>query len=367
VTYSVFVAGTSFSGKTALCLGLYGKLQEMGLRVGYFKPVGQGLKMIEGKLRDPDAVLMKEVMGLHESIDDISPIVLGKRYLDQFTDDVEKSADRINESFKRVSRDKDVVLMESAPLPEALICCGLDLPRFSREFNAGVVFSVKGDDDTVAERAMLYKLFVEQRGGKMLGVVLNFVPIQQLERMRGVVSNVLERCGLSVIGIVPDHKELTMPTVYEIVDALDAEVLAGKDQLDTPVDDYLIGAMTPESALSWLRRSVGRAFITGGDRTDMILTALETKPSAIILTGGIYPSAVALSNAKERSIPMLLVTGDTYTIVTKLEMLSGRIVPSPTSTRKIQLARRIIGDYIDLKKILDDYVSQKQDRSKSRK
>lgn len=44
---------TSFSGKTALILGLYGKFQEMGLRVGYFKPVSQGLKMVDGLLATP--------------------------------------------------------------------------------------------------------------------------------------------------------------------------------------------------------------------------------------------------------------------------------------------------------------------------
>ena len=133
------------------------------------------------------------------------------------------------------------------------------------------------------------------------------------------------------------------------------------------VDGYIIGAMTPESAMSWLRRSVGRAMITGGDRTDLILMALETKPSAVILTGNIYPSARVLTTAEEKFIPLLLVPDDTYTTVTKLEMLNGRIVPSPTSTRKIQLARQIIGEYVDFKRIIDEYVSWKDARSGSRK
>jgi len=363
MVYSIYVAGTRFSGKTALCLGLFGKFQEMGFRVGYFKPVGQGLKMMDGKLRDPDVILMKEVMGLLEPLEDLSPIVLGKRYLDQIAGDCDGAHRRIMEAYERISGDKDILLIESAARPEFLTCCNLDVPRFSKEFNAWVLFSVKGEDDAAAEKAIFYKHFVEQKGGKMIGVVLNFVPRQQLERVRGIVSPILEGCGLEVLGIVPDHRELTLPTVQDVIEVLDAEILTGKDKLDILVDGFLVGAMSPESAMSWLRRGVGRALITGGDRSDLILMALETKPSVIILTGNLYPTVWVLTTAEEKDVPVLLVPDDTYTTVMKLELLNGRILPSPTSTRKIQLTRQIIGEYVNWKKILDEYVNWKNKRS----
>ena len=363
MVYSIYVTGTRFSGKTALCLGLFGKFQEMGFRVGYFKPVGQGLKMVDGKLRDPDVILMKEVMGLSEPLEDLSPIVLGKRYLDQIAGDCDGAHRRIMEAYERISGDKDILLIESAARPEFLTCCNLDVPRFSKEFNAGVLFSVKGEDDAAAEKAIFYKHFVEQKGGKMIGVVLNFVPRQQLERVRGIVSPILEGCGLEVLGIVPDHRELTLPTVQDVIEVLDAEILTGKDKLDTLVDGFLVGAMSPESAMSWLRRGVGRALITGGDRSDLILMALETKPSVVILTGNLYPTVWVLTTAEEKDVPVLLVPDDTYTTVMKLELLNGRILPSPTSTRKIQLTRQIIGEYVNWKKILDEYVNWKHNRN----
>ena len=364
MVYSIIVTGTRFSGKTVLCLGLWGKYQEMGFNVGYIKPVGQGLRMVEGQLRDPDVMMMKEVMGLSEPLEELSPIVLGSRYLDQIMNDYEAAADKIRKAYDIISQDKDIILVESAPQPEFLTCCGLDVARFSKEFNAKVIFSAKGENDSVAESAILYKHFVEEKGGEMLGIVLNLVPFQQLERMRGVVSSILEKCGLDVLGVVPDHRELTLPTVEDVVGVLEAEVLTGKDKLDTLVDNYLVGAMTPESAMNWLRRSLGRAFITGGDRTDLILTALETRPSSIILTGNIYPSARVLTTAEDKGIPVLLVSYDTYTTVTKLEMLDGRIVSSPTSAKKLQLTRRIIGEYVDWEKILNGYVSQKRKKSR---
>jgi BioD-like phosphotransacetylase family protein len=327
MVYAIYVSGTRFSGKTALSLGLFGKFQEMGFNVGYFKPVGQGQKMIEGKLYDPDVILMKEVMGLQDRLDDLCPIVLGKRYLDQITEDCSELAEKALKAYDRVQEDKDVMLIESAARPEFLACCDLDLARFAKEFDAKVVFSVKGDDDTAAERAILYRDYMKWKGVNMLGTVLNFVPFQQLERMRGVVSPILERCGIEVLGVVPDHRELTLPTVNDVTDVLDAEVLTGRNHLENIVDNYLVGAMSPESA--------------------------------IVLTGNIYPSVRVLSTAEAKGIPILLVQHDTYTTVTKLEVLNGRIAPSTKSARKIQLTQQIVGEYVNWKKILDEYVDWK--------
>ena len=362
MVYSIYVSGMGYSGKTALCLGLFGKFQEMGFRVGYFKPVGQGQKMVDGKLRDLDVILMKEVMDLSEALDEVCPVVLGKRYLDQIFKECPEAKEKILKAYEKVKEDKDILLIESATRPEYLTCCGLDVPELAKEFEAKVLLSVKGSDDDVAERAILYRDYMNWKGAELLGVVLNFVPYEQLERMRGVVSSVLERCGLEVLGVVPDHRELTNPTVVDLVDILGAEVLAGKDDLETLIEGYLVGAMSPESAMSWFRRSVGGALITGGDRTDLILTALETKPSAIVLTGNIYPSVQVLSAAEAKNIPILLVPYDTYTTVTKLDLLEGRIVPSPTSTKKIQLTRQIIGEYVDWKRIINEYVDWKQNK-----
>jgi len=246
LVYSIYITGTKFSGKTALCLGLMQRFSEMGFRVGYFKPVGIGLKEVEGEPRDPDVYLMREILGLREPLEVITPVVLGRRYLDEM-DSCEEIERRILKAYEEVSGDKDLLLIESPPDPELLICCGLDVPSLAERFEAKVIFSVRGVEDEVAEKVILYKQFFEARGVELLGAVINFVPLQQLERMKGVVSQILKRCGVEVLGVVPDKRELTMNTVEELRDILEAEVLAGRDQLDKLVDGYLVGAMTPES------------------------------------------------------------------------------------------------------------------------
>jgi BioD-like phosphotransacetylase family protein len=355
MVYSIYVSGSGFSGKTALSLGLLGKFREIGLKVGYFKPIGHGWKIFDGKLRDQDTILMKEVMGLNESLDDLCPVVLGVRYLDQIKDRCPELRKSIMDAYDRVKEGKDILIVESSTRPEALTCCDLDVPMLANEFGAKIIFSVKGGQDDIAESAILYRDYARWREAEILGIVLNFVPTQQIERMKSVVTSVLTDCGLDVLGVVPDHRELTQPFVSDLVDVLGAEVLSGNDRLDNQVEGFLVGAMSPESAMSWLRRSVGGALITGGDRTDLIVTALATKPSAIILTGNIYPSVQVLSSAEEKKIPILLVPTDTYTTVTRLDLLEGRMVYSPSSAKKFQLTRQIINDHVDWRQILDDY------------
>jgi len=359
MVYAVIVSGTGFSGKTAVCLGLFQKLQEMGLRVGYFKPIGIGLKTVEGRRVDPDTVLMKEVMSLKEPLEVITPITLGKWYLELLSED-SKLVEKVREAYEELRKDKDIVLIEGPPRPETLTCRQCDVPHLSKDLDAKVILVVKGSGDEVAEEAVLYKNFIEAAGGNLMGVVFNFVPRHVIERIRGVLIPAMNRCGVASLGVVPDRKELSLPTVEDIVAELNAEVLTRHLHFDNLVEGVLVGAMTPESALNWLRRSAGSAFITGGDRTDLIFTALEAEMSVIILTGNLYPAQNVLSRAEEKGVPIVLVPQDTYATVRQVEEISGRITTSPSSIKKIQLTREIVGEHVDWKRIVDDYAEWKQ-------
>jgi BioD-like phosphotransacetylase family protein len=111
--------------------------------------------------------------------------------------------------------------------------------------------------------------------------------------------------------------------------------------------------------MSWLRRSVDKVFITGGDRADLVLMALETAPSAVILTGNIYPSAQVTATAERRGVPLLLVGEDTYTTVTRLEPLDGAS-PITISAAKAELTRNLVSRYIDWAEALRGYVEIKR-------
>jgi len=113
--------------------------------------------------------------------------------------------------------------------------------------------------------------------------------------------------------------------------------------LNRLVEDVVIGSMTIDGALSYLRRAPNKAVITGGDRSDLAITALETSTSVLILTGGLYPDVSVLSRAIEKKVPVILVHYDTYTTIERLHEVTRRI--RPEDEIGIQIAKKNIADH----------------------
>lgn len=108
--------------------------------------------------------------------------------------------------------------------------------------------------------------------------------------------------------------------------------------------------MTPESALTYLRRSVNKAVITGGDRSDILLAALQTNTSVLVLTGNLHPHVRVLARAKDQGVPVLLVPNDTYSTLSMMNEAVGRIHHG--EKKKIKLAKKTVEDNVKWKAIL---------------
>ena len=72
---------------------------------------------------------------------------------------------------------------------------------------------------------------------------------------------------------------------------------------DNPNDRYAVSASTGKKVL--LRKARNKAVITGGDRADIQLAALETSTKCIVLTGDLYPNAIILARAQECGVPIV--------------------------------------------------------------
>jgi BioD-like phosphotransacetylase family protein len=85
----------------------------------------------------------------------------------------------------------------------------------------------------------------------------------------------------------------------------------------------MIGAMSAGSALTYFRQRPNKAVITGGDRHDLQIAALETSTRCLILTGGQQPSSVVLQRAQEVEVPIIVVKPDTLTTLRTVEPIFG--------------------------------------------
>lgn len=343
---SLFIMGTPASGKTAVSVGLALKFQQEGYRVNYFKPVGIAGGTSQDE--DEDGVLMKSVLRMDHSLKDIIPCTVGPSYLSGNRNCV--SLQEIISAYRRVSEGSDIVIVGGASFPHIMGCVGLDSITLAREFKSTAVFLIHIENDFSLDNAIFINSYLECRGIPISGNIFNNVPRPLLAKTQGVYQAVIEEKGYRSLGVVPRRPEIASPTVAEYFEALGGEVLSGKENMDRLVEDVLVGAMTIESALGYLRRAPNKAVITGGDRADIALAALETSTSALILTGGLYPDVKVIARAAEREVPVLLVHYDTYTTLERCAEISRRI--RPADRRSIELALENIDKYVDWKGIL---------------
>jgi len=319
---NIYTLGPTGSGKTAMAVGLALKLQQEGYKVSYFKPVGNTMG---GANKDEDASLMQRVLNMNHSLDTIVPCITGPSYLSGYKK--MESLEQILSSYQKIAKNSDIVIIGGSGNPYILASFGLDAAALAAKMDAVALFMIRIENDFSLDQAIFYNKYFLNYGISVIGNVFNNVPRPLLSKTEGVYKKILEEKGLKTVGIIPVRANMASPTVAEYYEVLGGEILTGEDSMDRLIEDVIIGAMTLESALGYLRRAPNKAIITGGDRADLALAALETSTSALILTGGLYPDVKVVARAAEKEVPVILVHYDTYTTIEKINEVSRHIRP----------------------------------------
>jgi len=347
----VFVGSTdAYAGKSLACILLGLKLKQMGKNVGYFKPLGFLPARIEGQVVDEDAAFIRSVLDLPDRLEDLSPVIVNDElYRRAMTEDVSDGlAARIQDAYARLSKGREVMLvggigavpttakafnLEARRLADLLDCRALLIGKFESEGSVDGIFVSR---DALGER--------------LAGLVLNDVPADSLPFVRDDVIPYLEASGIRVFGALPHDPVLRSVSVGELADQLNAHMLCCEDKREQLVEHFVVGAMNVESALRYFRRMPNKAVITGGDRSDIQLAALETASKCVVLTGDLRPNSRVVTRSEELHIPLLLTREDTLTTVDRIERLLGRV--RIREQAKIKRAAELAREHIDFEALL---------------
>jgi len=322
---TLYVASTeAFSGKTSLCIGLFKHLRRDGFTLGYMKPLTTRIQHVDGQQVAQDAQFVHDALDLDETLEDIAPIALTSELIE---DEIRSPKGRdhyrqqLVSAFQRVSAERDVVILEGVgrPLEGALL--HLSGPEVVELLDAQVIVIALYEDtlslDIAAGLPALY-------GDRLAGLIINAVPRRHMRFVQQIASSMLEARGFPVFAVLPKERLLSSISVSELIEELHGECLCCEDRTDELVEYLMVGAMTAGSALTYFRRQPNKAVITGGDRHDVQLAALETSTRCLILTGSYRPSDVVLSRACEVGVPIVVVESDTLTAVRVVEAIFGR-------------------------------------------
>jgi BioD-like phosphotransacetylase family protein len=335
----------AYSGKSATILGIAHQLNEKGAVVTYGKPLGTYLSVKQPD--DEDVRFLADVLELPENRVRSPLLSLNEETIQKRLRGEDKTDYR--ESLKQYLQEQggDVLLLEGPGTLAEGSLFNLSLLEVAQVVDAPVLLVARFHSVALVDSLLSAK----QRLGKyFVGVLVNDIPADQMEAATTMVRPFLEHQGIPVLGMLPRSALLRSVSVRELVHQLKAEVLCRSDRLDLMVEGLTIGAMNVNSALEYFRKGTNMAVITGGDRTEIQLAALETSTQCLILTGHLPPQPYILSRAEDLEIPILSVDLDTLTTVEIVDRAFGSVrLHEPI---KVQCIRQMMADHFDIDRLM---------------
>ena len=165
----------------------------------------------------------------------------------------------------------------------------------------------------------------DQLQGKLNGIILSRVPEASMGKVTREMPRILGYYGIPVVGILPDDRLLCSVSVNELAEILNGEILCTSTAGEDLIEHFSAGAMRAEQALSYFRRVPKKAVITGGDRADIQLAALQTDTRCLVLTGNLYPPQVVLTQAATQGVSVIMVRSSTWQAVQKANETLGQV------------------------------------------
>lgn len=320
---NVYVASTeSFVGKSAVCATLFDHFQQAGYKTGYMKPVSVAVTHTETGTFDADAEFIRQHFNLAITSEQTAPVLLRRTTIEGVLKGKKEDwASKLQQAYNEASRGTDVMILEGTNNWAEGALVGLSADRVADMLDAPMLLITRYRTTLAVDAILSVKRFV---GDRLRGVLLNQIEETRLDFVKSHVVPFLENSGIPVFGLIPQDVGLAGIPVEDLIEGFGGEVInrdAGKGKL---IESLMIGAMGADAGLTYFRRRANKAVITGGDRSDLQLAALDTSTNALILTGNIRPSPKVLDRAEQRGVPILLTADDTLTTVDRVEAMFGQ-------------------------------------------
>ena len=225
---------------------------------------------------------------------------------------------------------------------------GLSLPELAINLNAKVLIVNLWEDSKSVDALLDAK---KQLGDQFAGAILNAVVPEQVEKIKNKIIPSLQEMNIKVFGVMPKSPLLRSVTVGELIRRLDAKVICCPEKEQLLVETLSIGAMGVNSAMEFFRRRRNMAVVTGAERTDIQLAALEASTQCLILTGLGEPLLQLIHRAEELEVPILKVDLDTLASVEIIEQAFGHV--RIHESIKASYAVQLVQEHVNLKNILE--------------
>ncbi|NMM50023.1 phosphate acetyltransferase [Marinigracilibium pacificum] len=342
-------------GKSLVLLGISEILLRKTNKIGIFRPFISR----RGEIRDKNIELILKHFNLQLNYEDTYAFYLdeGLRLIQEGKKDwvIEK----VIEKFKAIEEKCDFVICEGSDFSVDSVSFEFDInATLAKNLGCPVMVVGKGTgrnlEETLNPLFLAYDSFIN-KGCRVMGVIINKVSDQNLQPLLDTLNNRIPDESI-IKAVIPNNRILESPTLREIAEQLNAEVLYGEERLENQAYNITTAAMQVQNVLPRLVEN--SLVITPGDRADVILGVLQAHASVnypplagILLSTGFKPDHAIdnLLRGISQIIPILSVKTNTYETVSNYNKIHSYITHD--NALKIKTSMSIFEKYIDTDKL----------------
>lgn len=351
MTNAIYITTTEpYAGKSIIALGLMNLLVSRAERIAYFKPV------ISSEQPEDDTHLHTIAKHFNLTTPYESMFVFTRKELVKYLNSGKETfvIDSIIDKFKQLQENHDFVVVEGTDF-SSITNEEFDI-NISIAENLGIPVAIlvkaeRKPEHEIIDTALSAVKSFSDKGVEVITVIANKVETTEKDTVRKNLEKALPR--QIVVNAIPSCRELGNPTMKEILQAVNGQVLIGEQLLSNSVNNSIVGAMQLHNVLA--RLSKGTLIVTPGDRSDIIVGALQAnvsrnypKIAGLVLTGGFVPeeNVLKLIDGLETVLPIIAVKTGTFDTVTRVA--NTRPAIHPENKEKIALAINLFEEHLDV-------------------
>jgi BioD-like phosphotransacetylase family protein len=381
----VYLAGTGRNhGKTTFALGLLAAMLERGLATGFTKPVGQRYALVDDVPADEDAILMHDLFGLEDRLQDMSPVHIPRGFTKSFIrgEVVEDLAVKIDVAHQHLVDRHEALLIEGTGHAGVGAVVGLSNADVAARLRAPVIIVSEGGVGRPIDEIVLNKALFARHGVPLVGAVINKVDIDADPTLPEILRRGLALHDIELLGVLPYRPMLAHPTVTMLFEQMQGELLSPGGDMDRLIEHVAIGSGQAGQMLE--RIGPGSLLVVQGDRQDVIHATIsanktqeqlnrepgllerfrnrsrfgrvpddsETRMLAgMVFTNGHRPSDRDIEALREAGIFALLVEDEIYPVASAIHDL---LVKTHLADKaKIDVIKQVVAENFDVDAMLE--------------
>lgn len=311
----IFIAATGqHCGKTTISLSLIHLAKKKYARVGFIKPIGPKLFMLDGVQMDMDAALIASIYGLENDRALMSPVVLGSGYTKKYLSGeipARMPLEKIMRACKELEEKNDFLIIEGSGHGGVGSVIGINNAQIARALDAPVIMVASGGIGCVIDSVQLNLSLFKQEGADVKLVLVNKLLAEKRTETLRYLRMFFDGSGQKIAGAFDYSTILANPTLIDLSNLLKLPLHGDQEGKSRIIHHIQLGAASSQRVIDTLRDST--LLLTTSSRDELIVTAsalynipaYRRKLAGLVIPGIAPISAISQKILDDSNIPYI--------------------------------------------------------------